>query len=267
MSTIDGAGGSSGQTTHSVVSLGIAAHTFVVGSTTWLFIAYQDSVNKTLRLGWSSNGTSFTFAQFDGAGGANGRIVGEVGASVSFASSATALKLLYSDETNGDVREAHWTGSGDWTFSIVDGAGVSWTVRNVGSSIGFVHHAGIWHAFYVDMVNGNLIHAWNDGVWRNATHDSSSRFEINGFSACSDGTNVHVFYIDGISKDVRQSFGSGSAGWTNVTVDGNTTSGGRVSADLGPLVVCAPAIVVGGVAKTGALYGNSSNNNMRFGSN
>lgn len=267
MSTIDGAGGSSGQTTHRVVSIGIAASQFVSGVTTWLFIAYQDEQSKVLRLGWTSNGTTFSFADLDGAGGANGRITASVGSSASFASSSTALKLLYSDETNGDVREANWTGSGDWTFSIVDGAGIDKTVRNVASSIGLVFHAGIFHAFYVDMVNGNLIHAWNTGAWSKLTHDSSSQFNINGFSACSDGTNVHVFYVDAIGRDIRQSFGSGSSTWTNATVDGHTTTGGRVVANLGPLVICAPTIVVSGSARTGAVYENSSDNNMRFGTN
>ena len=106
--TIDGNGGTHGETTHSVATT-VAASGFVAGSVNWLFIAYQDLQTARLRIGWFSPGaTSWSFQDHDGAGGVNGRINANVGLESAFAASSSQLRLFYSDHTNGDLREAIW---------------------------------------------------------------------------------------------------------------------------------------------------------------
>lgn len=271
LETIDGAGGSRGETTHSVVGQNggnIAAGAFTApgSGATFLFIAYQDNNNGRLRIGWFSVGAvGFFFQEQDGAGGPNGQVNANVGRTAAIVASTNIIRMLYSDDSNGDLREATWDGiASNWLFSTIDGGGVAAATRNVASTIGAVFHGGVFHSFYVDSVSGDLIHGWNTGTWFKASHDSASNYSINAFSACSDGTRVHVFYIDSTNGDLRQSFGTGSSTWTNATIDGNTISGGRVNGTVGPLAVCAPSMSVSGVIRTGVFYGHYDTNNMRI---
>ena len=99
---------------------------------------------------------------------------------------------------------------------------------------------GVVHIFYRDATSKDLRHAWGSGTsWSREVLDGNggSGGRISGdigtdVSAVVQNGKIHVFYRAVGNGNLRHASWSGSA-WTFATLDGESTSGGRVDADVG----------------------------------
>ena len=110
----------------------------------------------------------------------------------------------------------------------------------VGSDTATVSSDGVVHIFYRDATSKDLRHAWGSGTsWSREVLDGNggSGGRISGdvgtdVSAVVQNGTIHVFYRAVGNGNLRYASWSGSA-WTFETLDGASTSGGRVDADVG----------------------------------
>ena len=232
--TLDGNGGSHGRTTDRVGGCPSAS-----AFSSWLFIGFYDYDDQSLRLGWY-DGLNWDFTPLDGDAGGSGRINADVGYWSAMVSTSTSISAFYTDATNQDLREAAWSGTGDWVFTTRDGQAGQGTPGDITGRIGAVVHQSATHVFYHDGSSGDLRHAWSTPGWSYETLDgagglagrTTNTVGARGITAASNGTTLHVFYDDSTDRDLRHSWVVGGA-WNAETVDGNSTFNGRIDGDVG----------------------------------
>lgn len=270
--TIDGGGGGSGATSHNVGGYTIAAAGFSTGGTNWLFVAFGDNDDETLRLGWTSTSTgNWSFQVHDGAGGSGGKITAALGDKPTFVvghtpfdggDEPTHIHLFYDDSTNHDLRHSWWGGSGDWGYATHDGNG-NFTSNNVATISSGVLAKGRIHLFYEDYPSGDIIHSWDGVSWSYQTFASTGSLAMTGNSAsCFDGTNVHTYYYNGTGSDLHEAYGDPTVSWTHVVTDGDGMSG-RSSDSVGIRLACVPTLS----GQEGVLYWDGSTADLKLGVN
>ena len=125
--TVDGAGGTSGRTTHPI-SGEISMCVNGSGKKQTLHLFYSDLTDKDLRYA-AYNGKSFTFNVVDGDGPSVNdyldsnrvRTSSDVSVSNACVATASAIQVFYRDESQGVLLGAVKTKAPGWTYEMVDG--------------------------------------------------------------------------------------------------------------------------------------------------
>jgi hypothetical protein len=125
--TVDGAGGSSGRTTHNL-SGAISMCVNGSGVKQTLHIFYTDATEKDLRYS-TFNGKNFTFETVDGNGSSVNnyedpvrvRTSSDVSVANACVASASAVQVFYRDESQGILLGAVKTRNSSWRYELVDG--------------------------------------------------------------------------------------------------------------------------------------------------
>ena len=125
--TIDGAGGSSGRTTHNL-SGAISMCVNGSGVKQTLHIFYTDATEKDLRYS-TFNGKNFTFETVDGNGPSVNnyedpirvRTSSDVSVANACVASASAVQVFYRDESQGVLLGAVKSKDASWRYELVDG--------------------------------------------------------------------------------------------------------------------------------------------------
>jgi hypothetical protein len=143
--TLDGAGGTSGRTTHDVGS-DLSASVF--GGVMHVF--YRDDTSGNLRHGWRE-GSTWRFETLDGASTVGGRVSSNVGRRSVTATFRRKLVVLYLDVARADVRLASYAGSG-WSFTTIDGdsTAAGHTIHEVGYNVQAKVWGGALHVVYYE---------------------------------------------------------------------------------------------------------------------
>ena len=193
---LDGRGGGSGRTTHSIGR--DTANAVFEGD---LFVFSYDATAGNLRMGRRTD--RWAFATIDGAGGTNGRVSADAGSDVAAAAYGGALHVVYRDDTGGNLRHGSFDGT-SWAFETLDGAGGTNGRLNadVGTSISVRAFGAALYVFYVDRTHTNVRRARLAAGWTFATIDGAGGTggRIAGdvgydtATAVFDGT-LHVFYF------------------------------------------------------------------------
>lgn len=195
--TVDGAGGGGGR-----IDAQIGRFSSAVQFQSQLNLFYYDATGGNLRRAVQT-ASGWTFSTLDGAGGANGRVNGDVGRESTAMLIGTELHLFYYATSGGDLRHA-WLAGGAWHFQTLDGAGgpngrIS---GNVGLWSTAAQIGGVTHLLYADSGGANLRHAWlAAGTWHFETVDGAGGGggRLNGLVAQNTaaivyGGRLHVFY-------------------------------------------------------------------------
>ena len=165
--TVDGAGGTAGRIAANV-GLRVSAATFD-GS---LRVAYANTSSGDVRLA-SWNGSSWSLRTLDGAGGAGGRIDGNVGWNTAMGVFGARLHVLYFFQDPecsivcnifGTIREARFDGSG-WAFSTIDD--INCCFRDQSLAVAVVSASNVY-LFYENfgLTTQNLrAFRWNGSAW------------------------------------------------------------------------------------------------------
>jgi hypothetical protein len=118
-----------------------------------LRVYYRDESNHDLREATSTDGVNWTLSTIDGAGGTNGRILGDVGMSPSVVVTAAGLCVVSLDQTDGTLRYGIFNGTSWTSFGVVDGGysnpgnyGQIAGASGVGSA---VEQGGVPHVYYM----------------------------------------------------------------------------------------------------------------------
>jgi len=125
--TVDGAGGTSGRTSHPIAGQ-ISMCVNGSGTKQTLHLFYSDSTEKDLRYA-SYNGKSFVFNVVDGDGPSVNdysdpvrvRTSSDVSVSNACVATASAIQVFYRDESQGVLLGAVKTKAPGWTYEMVDG--------------------------------------------------------------------------------------------------------------------------------------------------
>jgi hypothetical protein len=157
--SLDGLGGPNGRTDDSViVSNGVTLY----GGAPHVW--YRDIDAGTLRHAWWDAGAlQWRFETLDGEGGANGRVVSEVGDYASVVIFGGTPHVFYKDFDAGSLRHAWWNaGIAQWAFEDLDGGGVG--IGETLDDVGLEPEAALvgdqLNVWYYDMTERDLIHAW-----------------------------------------------------------------------------------------------------------
>jgi hypothetical protein len=128
------------------------------------------------------------------------------------------------------------------TYATLDGAGGTngRTTDSVATDVSATMLNGVVHVFYTDATTHDLRHAWFDGsTWRFETLDGDSTLDgrttrnVGGRSIGLVYRNrLNVFYADDTRGDIRRAVFDGSA-WRYSVLDGNSTTGGRTTDEVG----------------------------------
>jgi hypothetical protein len=213
---------------------------------------YYDATNGNLRHAWWNTGTSsWSFENFDGDTTSGGRINGDVGKYVSVTIYNGQPHLFYYDATNGNLRHSWWNpGISSWSFEDFDGS--STTAGRLNANVGqFVSPVVIgegtgasMHVYYYDVTNGDLRHAWYANTTTAAQFETFDGNSTTGgrvsadagqyVSTVSYGSQPHVFYYDTTNGNLRHGWwNTGTTAWSFENLDGDTTTGGRLNANVG----------------------------------
>ncbi len=243
-STLDGAGGGSGQITGNV---GTTPTATVFNNV--LHVFYYDSANHTLRHASSADGSTWQFETLDGAGGNNGRIMFDVGMMPTATGYSGTLQVFYYSTPAGDLRHA-WMDTGNiWHFETLDGnpASVAHADANLGLDPMVVSYGTSLQLFYYDIQNGNLRHAWsNASGWHFENLDGdlgaighwNANIGLNP-AATLYGTTLQLFYYDAQYGNIRHAW-SDNTGWHFENLDGDIGSIGHWNLNTGAV----PSVVV-----------------------
>jgi hypothetical protein len=125
--TVDGAGGSSGRTTHTIAGA-LSMCVNGSGAKQVLHLFYSDATEKDLRYA-TYNGKSFAFEVVDGNGpsvnnyedAVRVRTSSDVSVSNACVATATAVQVFYRDETQGVVLGAVHAKGAPWKYELLDG--------------------------------------------------------------------------------------------------------------------------------------------------
>ena len=206
--TLDGIGGGSGQTTNDV---GYYPTAILYGGQPHVW--YSDSTGLDLRHGWW-NGVVWSFETLDGAGGGSGQTTDNVGVYTAAILYGEQPHVWYWDVDAGDLRHAWWNGSA-WAFETLDGFAGGADGR-IAASVGSFNTVALYngepHVWYSDATNGELRHAWWNGVgWAFETLDGNgggngrTTDNVGQYnSVVVDGAAIHVFTYDATAGDDRQ---------------------------------------------------------------
>jgi hypothetical protein len=178
--TIDGAGGSSGRTTHNL-SGAISMCVNGSGVKQTLHIFYTDATEKDLRYS-TFNGKNFTFETVDGNGPSVNnyedpirvRTSSDVSVANACVASASAVQVFYRDESQGVLLGAVKTKSASWRYELVDGDRKTdgRTTGDVGFHVQAIFDGSTTYIAYDSVVSMNQKKEITSGAIRIATRTS-----------------------------------------------------------------------------------------------
>jgi hypothetical protein len=178
--TVDGAGGSSGRTTHNL-SGAISMCVNGSGVKQTLHIFYTDATEKDLRYA-TFNGKSFTFETVDGNGPSVNdyedpirvRTSSDVSVANACVASASAVQVFYRDESQGVLLGAVKTRGSSWRYELVDGDRRTdgRTTGDVGFHIQAIFDGRTTHIAYDSIISMNQKKEMTSGAIRVATRTS-----------------------------------------------------------------------------------------------
>ena len=178
--TIDGAGGSSGRTTHNL-SGAISMCVNGSGVKQLLHIFYTDATEKDLRYS-TYNGRSFTFETVDGNGPSVNnyedsirvRTSSDVSVANACVASASAVQVFYRDESQGVLLGAIKTKGASWVYELVDGDRKTdgRTTGDVGFHVQAIFDGSTTYVAYDSVVSMNQKKEITSGAIRIATRKS-----------------------------------------------------------------------------------------------
>ena len=175
--TVDGSGGSSGRTTHTISgSISMCVNGSGVKQT--LHIFYSDSTEKDLRYA-TYNGKSFAIEIVDGNGPTVNdytdqirvRTSSDVSVANACVATAGAVQVFYRDETQGVLLGAVKTKSSPWKYELIDGDRKTEgrTTGDVGFHLQAIFDGAKVYVAYDSVVSMNLKKEITSGVIRIAT--------------------------------------------------------------------------------------------------
>ena len=175
--TVDGSGGSSGRTTHTISgSISMCVNGSGVKQT--LHIFYSDSTEKDLRYA-TYNGKSFAIEIVDGNGPTVNdytdqirvRTSSDVSVANACVATAGAVQVFYRDETQGVLLGAVKTKSSPWKYELIDGDRKTEgrTTGDVGFHLQAIFDGAKVYVVYDSVVAMNLKKEITSGVVRIAT--------------------------------------------------------------------------------------------------
>ena len=175
--TVDGSGGSSGRTTHTISgSISMCVNGSGVKQT--LHIFYSDSTEKDLRYA-TYNGKSFAIEIVDGNGPTVNdytdqirvRTSSDVSVANACVATAGAVQVFYRDETQGVLLGAVKTKSSPWKYELIDGDRKTEgrTTGDVGFHLQAIFDGAKVYVAYDSVVAMNLKKEITSGVVRIAT--------------------------------------------------------------------------------------------------
>ena len=178
--TIDGAGGSSGRTTHNL-SGAISMCVNGSGVKQTLHIFYTDATEKDLRYS-TFNGKNFTFETVDGNGPSVNnyedpirvRTSSDVSVANACVASASAVQVFYRDESQGVLLGAVKTKNASWRYELVDGDRKTdgRTTGDVGFHVQAIFDGNTTYVAYDSVVSMNQKKEITSGAIRIATRTS-----------------------------------------------------------------------------------------------
>jgi len=178
--TVDGAGGSSGRTSHNL-SGAISMCVNGSGLKQTLHIFYTDATEKDLRYS-TFNGRIFTFETVDGNGPSVNnyedpvrvRTSSDVSVANACVASASAIQVFYRDESQGVLLGAVKSRGSSWRYELVDGDRKSdgRTTGDVGFHIQAVFDGNTTYVAYDSVVSMNQKKEITSGAVRVATRAS-----------------------------------------------------------------------------------------------
>ena len=149
--------------------------------------------------------------------------------------------VWYHDFNVGDLRHAWWNGV-QWNFETLDGAGGGngRTTNPVGQYNAAATFAGQLHVWHLDLLGGDLRHAWWNGVqWTFETLDGAggaggrTSSLVGGFNAAAvNAGQLHVWYRDYGRGALRHAWWDGVQ-WRFETLDGDGGGNGRTTNNVG----------------------------------
>ncbi len=179
--TVDGAGGSSGRTSHNL-SGAISMCVNGSGLKQTLHIFYTDATEKDLRYS-TFNGRSFTFETVDGNGPSVNdyedpvrvRTSSDVSVANACVASASAIQVFYRDESQGVLLGAVKSRGSSWRYELVDGDRKSdgRTTGDVGFHIQAIFDGNTTYVAYDSVVSMNQKKEITSGAIRIATRSST----------------------------------------------------------------------------------------------
>ena len=178
--TVDGAGGSSGRTTHNL-SGAISMCVNGSGVRQTLHIFYTDATEKDLRYS-TFNGKNFTFETVDGNGPTVNnyedpvrvRTSSDVSVANACVASASAVQVFYRDESQGVLLGAVKTRNASWRYELIDGdrKNDGRTTGDVGFHLQAVFDGSTTYIAYDSVVSMNQKKEITSGAIRVATRTS-----------------------------------------------------------------------------------------------
>jgi hypothetical protein len=178
--TIDGAGGSSGRTTHNL-SGAISMCVNGSGVKQTLHIFYTDATEKDLRYS-TFNGKNFTFETVDGNGSSVNnyedpvrvRTSSDVSVANACVASASAVQVFYRDESQGVLLGAVKTRNASWRYELVDGDRKTdgRTTGDVGFHLQAIFDGSTTYVAYDSVISMNQKKEITSGAIRVATRTS-----------------------------------------------------------------------------------------------
>jgi hypothetical protein len=178
--TIDGAGGSSGRTSHNL-SGAISMCVNGSGVKQTLHIFYTDATEKDLRYS-TFNGRSFTFETVDGNGPSVNdyedpirvRTSSDVSVANACVATASAVQVFYRDESQGVLLGAVKSRGTSWRYELVDGDRKSdgRTTGDVGFHVQAIFDGSTTYVAYDSVVSMNQKKEITSGAIRVATRTS-----------------------------------------------------------------------------------------------
>jgi hypothetical protein len=178
--TVDGAGGSSGRTTHNLAgAISMCVNGSGVKQT--LHIFYTDATEKDLRYS-TFNGKNFTFETVDGNGPSVNnyedpirvRTSSDVSVANACLASAGAVQVFYRDESQGVLLGAVKTKGSSWRYELVDGDRKTdgRTTGDVGFHVQAIFDGATTYVAYDSVVSMNQKKEITSGAIRIATRTS-----------------------------------------------------------------------------------------------
>jgi hypothetical protein len=214
-----------------------------------VYTFYYDGVQKVLRMDKETNGQMNQSVILDGNGGTNGRLLSDLGNSVTATVYNNSIQVFYYDEKTGNLRHAWSPDGANWNFENLDGSGntsVSGYISYVGLNPTALSYNGSLQLFYYDKSAGNLRHAWaNDSGWHfeNLDGDTGSTAkkdaDVGQMSAAAElNGSLQLFYYDKSAGNLRHAWANDS-GWHFENLDGDTGSTAKKDADVGQMSAAA----------------------------
>ncbi len=248
-------------------TVGLNPTAITLGSS--LYVFSYNATTQQLELALADN-TGWHFSVLDGAGGANGRITGNVGYRTSAVIFDNTLHIFYYDGTNKALRHGTLNGN-TWSFETVDGATSTFagkTTDDVGFYSTAVQYGNSLQLFYYDRTFGNLRHGWyttaNGWRYENLEGDYGSISHYNSDIGTEPavllyGDSLQLFYYDVSRGNLRHGWAD-SRGWHFENLEGDPGSVSRYDANSGRQ----PAAAILG-SSLQLLYYDVTQGNLRHG--